>query len=509
MEAKKIAETLTSFERKVLPLVKANTPVPEIIRKSGLSEIEVMRALQWLGNKKLVELEKESQSVITLGKNGQEYVKRGLPEKSFVKALDNKKLNKDELRKKAGLDEAEMNACVGLLKQRGIIKIEPGMNISLTSLGKDFIAKKTLEESLLEKIKKHKVRIDELKPEEKFAFENLKKRKEIIAIKEEKLITATITENGQRVLKQKIPEKLIDTLAPETLKKGDWKNRKFRRYDVTINVPKISGGKKHFVKQAISYAKRIWTDLGFREMEGPIINTSFWNFDALFTPQDHPARDLQDTFFIKSPSNGKLPGKALVNSVKKAHEAGVCKSKGWQYKWDEEKARRNVLRTHTSVLSSRTIAELKKSDLPAKFFAVGRCFRNEAVDWKHLFEFNQTEGIVVDPDANFRHLLGYLKEFFKKMGFPKARFRPAHFPYTEPSLEIEVFHPVHNEWVELGGAGMFRPEVVCPLLGEDVKVLAWGPGFDRIMMDYYKIKDLRDLYSNNLEQIRNMKFWNK
>ena len=145
--------------------------------------------------------------------------------------------------------------------------------------------------------------------------------------------------------------------------------------------------------------------------------------------------------------------------------------------------------------------------MPAKFFIVGRNFRNEAVDWSHLFEFNQTDGIVIDKNANFRHLLGYLKRFFAKLGFPKARFRPAFFPYTEPSVEIDVFHPVHEEWIELGGAGMFRPEVVKPLLGEEIPVLAWGPGFDRIMMEYYGITDLRDLYKNDLKQMNKMRQW--
>ena len=293
------------------------------------------------------------------------------------------------------------------------------------------------------------------------------------------------------------------------LKSGRWKGKTFRRYDVQINVPQISGGKRHFVNQALEYARRIWMDMGFKEMTGPMLTTSFWNFDALFTAQDHPVREMQDTFFIKNPENGKLPDKKIVERVKTAHTQGVCGSTGWGGKWSEKEAMRNVLRPHTTVLSSKTLAQLKKEDLPAKFFAVGRCFRNEALDWCHLFEFNQFEGIVIDPNANFRHLLGYLKEFFKKIGFDKARFRPAHFPYTEPSVEIDVYHPGHEKWVELGGAGMFRPELTEPLLGEPTPVLAWGPGLDRIMMEYYKIKDLRDLYKNDLKQMKEMKMWLK
>ena len=189
------------------------------------------------------------------------------------------------------------------------------------------------------------------------------------------------------------------------------------------------------------------------------------------------------------------------------HENGAGISKGWQYKWDEEKAKKLVMRTHTTVLSTQILARLKEKR--GKFFAIGRNFRNEAVDWSHGFEFNQTEGIVIDPDANFRHLLGYLKEFFKKMGFPQARFRPAYFPYCSPSVEIDVYHPIHKKWIELGGAGIFRPEVVVPLIGEDIPVLAWGPGFDRIIMDYYDIHDIRELYKNDIKQLREVKMWLK
>jgi len=240
-------------------------------------------------------------------------------------------------------------------------------------------------------------------------------------------------------------------------------------------------------------------------MTGSIINSSFWNFDALFTPQDHPARDLQDSIFLKS--SEKLP--EIFKKVKEMHESGDSNSKGWGYKWDEEKAKKLVMRTHTTVLSALTLSKLKKQHTPAKFFAIGRNFRNETVDWSHSFEFNQTEGIVIDPNANFRHLLGYLKEFFKKMGFEKARFRPAYFPYTFFSTEIDVYHPVKKQWLELGGAGIFRPEVVIPLLGEDIPVLAWGPGFDRMIMDYYKINDIRELYKNDIKQLREIKTWLK
>ena len=237
--------------------------------------------------------------------------------------------------------------------------------------------------------------------------------------------------------------------------------------------------------------------MGFKEMNGPVINSGFWNFDALFVPQDHPAREMQDTFFLKGSS--KLPNKKLVNAVKKQHE------KSWKYNWSEDVAKKSVLRTHTTVLSARTLANLKDSDYPVKFFSIGRNYRNEALDWSHLFEFNQSEGIVVDPNANFKQLLGYLKEFFVKMGYDKVRVRPAYFPYTEPSVEIDVYLKEKDKWIELGGAGMFRPEVVEPLMGKYIPVLAWGFGLGRVILPYYGIKDLRDFYKNDLKQLREMK----
>jgi phenylalanyl-tRNA synthetase alpha chain len=131
------------------------------------------------------------------------------------------------------------------------------------------------------------------------------------------------------------------------------------------------------------------------------------------------------------------------------------------------------------------------------------------LDWKHLFEFHQVDGIVIDPDANVKHLKAYLRQFFGKMGYPKIRIRPAYFPYTEPSLEVEVWHPKKQQWIELGGAGIFRPEVVVPLLGHDVPVLAWGLGLERIISEYYRLTDIRDLYKNDIKQLQNMKLWVK
>ncbi len=224
--------------------------------------------------------------------------------------------------------------------------------------------------------------------------------------------------------------------------------------------------------------------------------------DALFIPQDHPARDMQDTFYIKNPEKTDLPDKNLVEAVKDMHEKGCDKGKGWGYEWREDVARKPVLRTHTTAVSARKLSEIEP---PAKLFSVDKVFRNETLDYSHLPEFMQVEGIVVDENVSFPDLLGYLKEFYMKMGFEKIRFRPGYFPYTEMSVEPEVYFEEKDEWLEMGGAGIFRPEVTEPL-GIDVPVLAWGLGLERLPLLQRDFKDIRNFYyKNNLKMLKEAK----
>ncbi|MCK5107142.1 MAG: phenylalanine--tRNA ligase subunit alpha [Nanoarchaeota archaeon] len=510
MDIERIIAKLSPLERRVLPYLTSKS-LNEIIEKSGMKDVEVMRALQWLSNKGVVKIIESEKELIVLGNNGVNYKKNGLPEKRFLNALTDKFVVVQNVLKKAGLAKEEMNICVGSLRKKAAIEIKKdnGLLVTINPNGKKLLEKESLEELFLKK--QFPINVKNLKPEELFAMKSLLSRKEIIRKDKFKIRNIELTPSGVKLSKIKIKdEDFIDRLTPKMIKSGEWKGKKFREYDVEINVPSIYRGKRHFVNQAIKSAKRIWLDMGFKEMKGNIVQSSFWNFDALFTAQDHPVRDMHDTFFIEDPKNAKLPARELVEQIKNIHEnGGNTGSTGWRYKWVEENSRTNVLRTHTTSLSGRMLASLNKEDIPCKYFALGKCFRNETLDWSHLFEFNQTEGIVIDPNANFRHLLGYLKEFFKKMGYEKARFRPAYFPYTELSLEIDVFHPVHKKWVEFGGAGIFRPEVVKPLLGVDVPVLAWGPGFDRIILEFFKINDIRELYKNDLEQLRKIKEWTR
>lgn len=264
-------------------------------------------------------------------------------------------------------------------------------------------------------------------------------------------------------------------------------------FDISAPAADAPLGKSHVIRRFMDRVRGIMAELGFEEMEGSIIESTFWNFDALFQPQDHPARDLADTFYLEGIY--PLPAdKGLVKKVRSSHE------EGWKYEWVEEEASRTVLRTHTTCLSARYLAA-QKDKRPKKFFAVGRVFRNEATDFKHLAEFHQVEGIIAWEGATFRDLLGIIREFYRKLGFEKIRFRPSFFPYTEPSLEVEVFFEPRQEWLELGGAGIFRPEVSLPLAGI-YPVLAWGLSLERPLMLLLELVDIRTFYRNDIDFLK-------
>jgi len=490
---------LHNLEKRILLALqrKAEQTAEELMKAAEMDSASVNHASAWLMSKGLVDIEETPRQKVELGAEGKEYLKQGLPERRLLKLLEAKPLSVAEATEKIGAERTKI--ATAWLSRQGLIKIDGG-NIIVTDQAKKYIRDKLEQEKALESIGRGEEIEEEL-------LKKLAKRGNIIIIRRSKQRNVKLTDKGLDELRKGIKvEDEISQLTPELIATGEWKKVKLREYDTTMPVKKVYIGRRHFMNQGMEFVRRVWLEMGFKEMQGPMINTEFWNFDALFVPQEHPAREMQDTFFVE-PSKGELPDAKIMERVRKAHEIGVCNSTGWEYKWDPEIARRNVLRPHTTVLSAKILSALKKDQLPAKYFAIGRCFRNETLDWKHLFEFNQFEGIVVDEDANFRNLIGYLREFFNKIGFEKARFRPGYFPYTEPSLEIDVYHPDREQWMELGGAGIFRPELTEPLLGEPIPVLAWGPGFDRSIMDYYGIKDMRELYKNDIKQLREVQQW--
>ncbi|MBD3389902.1 phenylalanine--tRNA ligase subunit alpha, partial [Candidatus Micrarchaeota archaeon] len=317
-------------------------------------------------------------------------------------------------------------------------------------------------------------------------------KRKLLEKETKKEFSIMLTEKGKKEAEKigEIKDELGE-LTHEMLVEGSWERGEFKPYALAPTED-AAMGKVHPLTRMVRRVKRVFLDMGFEEMEGDMVESSFWNFDALFQPQDHPARELADTFYVEGEEG--LPEKDLVEKVKKSHE------EGWKYNWSGEEAKKRVLRTHTTVLSAQHLHKLKEGEAK-KYFAVGRVFRNEATDFKHLAEFHQVEGIVAWEGATFRDLLGLLKEFYRRFGFEKIRFRPSYFPYTEPSVEVEVFFEERGEWMELGGAGIFRPEMTEPLC-DVYPVLAWGLSLERPMMLMEGLKDIRTFYKNDLDWLK-------
>ena len=330
---------------------------------------------------------------------------------------------------------------------------------------------------------------------EKEGFELLKGRK-ILEKREEIDRKIILTEEGKNIDLGEAPT--IGEITPEMIQSGDWKDKDFQKYSLNTKTTRTQHATLHPFTRFIEEIRLIFLQMGFQEIEGDYVQSAFWNMDALFIPQDHPARELQDTLYLDNSESFDLEDKELVKKIKDIHEnGGDTESTGWGGKWDVEKAKKALLRTHTTVNTIKYLAENPKP--PARVFGVGRVFRYESVDSTHLPEFTQVEGIIMEKDASFAMLIGVLKEFYKRMGFSEVRVRPAYFPYTEPSLEIEVVF--NGKWLELGGAGVFRPEVTAPF-GIEYPVLAWGLGLERLAMLKLGLKDIRMLFQSDLDWLK-------
>ena len=189
----------------------------------------------------------------------------------------------------------------------------------------------------------------------------------------------------------------------------------------------------------------------------------------------------------------------MVRRVMKTHENGwITGSIGWRYRWSFDVARRLVMRSQTTAVSARFLFKRKK--FPIKMFCVSRVFRPDVLEAKHAMEFYHCEGIVADENLNFKHLLGMLKKIVNALGIEKVEFKPGYFPFTEPSVEVFVYHPKIG-WMESAGAGLFRPEVTLPLRIK-CPVLAWGIGVDRLAMVKLGVDDIRELHTRRLDYLR-------
>ncbi len=496
-EVKELNESLHPLERAVLPVLKEGISTKEIEQATGLQEIEVNRAVQWLENKKLIKIKREETEVISLARNGMVYKEKGLPERRCIKVLE-RPLTLQEIRERANLDADELSIALGVLKKMGAISV--GEKVVVTEKGKSLQERELPGEQMMKCLPMNKVHFS---AEQRQVYEELKRRKQILDSERKTLVTVNLTDLGRKLAKEKRSDELIERVTPAMMKSMDWEKKKFRRFDVKAKVPEIMIGKRHPYASFLDEVKQKLAVLGFQEMTGPIVETEFYNFDALFQPQGHPARTWTDTYRLKFPKKGYLPRKEVVKAVKEAHEhGGKTGSKGWKYTWNPEIAMQLMPRAHDTAISPRYLSQGVK--IPGKYFSIVRCYRPDVIDATHGVEFNQLGGFVIDENLNFRHLLGLLKQFAEEMtGASQVKFLPDYYPFTEPSVQISVKHPEFG-WMELAGAGIFRPEMT-EALGIKEPVIAWGFGIDRLAMLKLGIKDIRYLFSQNIAYLRSAK----
>lgn len=399
-----------------------------------------------------------------LTEEGSKYLKEGLPEMNLLKELE-----KETDIKKLKETVENFNIALQWAKKNGWIKINKGKIILETRPSKY---------ELYESLK---------------AAKNGKTDKKTLEIMLKRNLVKEFREDLEKEARKFIGKEITNIHA-SLIKTGLWRKVKLKKYNVKATGKNIYPGKIHPYQKFILQTKERLIELGFKEMTGPIIETEFWNFDALFQPQNHPSRDWTDTYSLKNPKYGYLPDKKMVNAVKKSHEDG------WKYKWNEKKASRLMPRAHDTAISPRYLA--KGVDIPGKYFNMVRCYRPDVIDATHGVEFNQLGGFVIGEDMSLKHLLGLLKMFAIEFGkAKKIKFYPDYYPFTEPSVQISIKHEKLG-WVELAGAGMFRREMLEPL-GIDVPVIAWGVGIDRLAMCALGITDIRELFSQNLTWLRN------
>lgn len=508
-----MAEELSLAEKKVLlALSELGTATPgQVGARTGQGGVEVMNASSWLRAKGLLVRDEKLHVAYALGPEGQAYAEKGLPERRLCEAL----LRSDGALPLGALGQQpefaahpdEVKIATGQAKRKGLIEIGRGDDnqpvARLTEKGRGVAEGEIMpDERVLEQLKAGEQPEAALDPA---ALKALLDRQNVLRKRETVAYSLQLTPKGQAVIQAGITlEEGIAQLTPELLQTGKWRDVKLRPYDVTTFAPEVTGGKRHPLRRIIDDIRTIFLEMGFEEITGPFVHTTFWDMDALFVPQDHPAREMQDTFYLQQPARRELPAKGdegqYVKTIQAVHEdGGKTGSRGWGYDWNKAEAEKLLLRTHTTVETIRHLA--KNPEGPTKAFIVGRVFRKEAMDATHLPEFHQVDGIVMEEGANLRMLIGMLREFYAKMGATDVRVRPAYFPYTEPSLEVEVYY--NNRWIELGGAGIFRPEVTRPA-GCKHPVLAWGLGLERLAMMRLGLKDIRSLYESDLDWLRSV-----
>ncbi|MBI5410389.1 MAG: phenylalanine--tRNA ligase subunit alpha [Nitrospirae bacterium] len=518
MDTSSLIESLHPLEIKVLTALReeqsksasGSLQEDEISQSASLEPSQVSMAIGWLSAKSLLKVESETVTPIAcLTKVGDRYFEKYSPVERILSTIraasqTGKRLTIQDIQSREGLEPTEMSSAIGALKKEGTVRIVAGGCVEATG------APSPTAESLRALLKDLHGGPRELKlfpePMRKVVEQHSVKRgnaNEPFRIDDRIERSYRLTAEGDEVIQALSRHGLgeeVSQLTPELLKDGGWRTKRFRKYTISLRPPRVSAGKRHPYREFLDLVKHKLVSMGFQEMRGSLVETEFWNMDALYMPQFHPARAIHDVYFVKEPPRAREIAEPFLSRVAAVHkDGGKTGSAGWGYDYDRDRARRLILRSQGTAVSAHRLASGPQA--PGKYFSIARCFRYDQVDATHACDFFQVEGIVLGSDINFRTLLGLLNLFAREMAQAKeSRFLPAYFPFTEPSVELHVRHP-RLGWIELGGAGLFRPEVTLPL-GVEVPVIAWGLGLDRMAMVALGIHDIRDLFSTDLDLIR-------
>ncbi len=474
---------LTNGERKIIKYLRGKGYVGTDELFKIFDKNEVTSSISWLRDKKIINVLEKPITYFTIGSEGEKVLSSGLPEENLLKFYSSGKRNTVDLERALG-DDLRYGLAQAFRNGGKVVSGELVLDGDQKLREQISKTKKALEMAREGKLSESDAQL--LKPRKGFVNEKVRMER-----------TVKLTAVGEQIAPEALEESdEINQITPEIIENFN-EAMNLRPYDPTLYAPRYLPGKVHPLSEFIEEVRQVMLEMGFKELKGKIVESAFWNMDMLFIPQNHSARDMQDTFYLKGSTE---IDPALARKIKRVHEKGVGDSKGWQYSWSKDEASKLLLRTHTTVNTIRYLIEHPKEE--CKIFSVEKIFRKENVDASHLAEFSQVEGVISGKGVTFGVLMDTLENFYHRLGVKDVWVKPSYYPYTEPSLD--VIGTFRGKSMELGGAGMFRPEVLRPW-GIKYNVAAWGLGLERLLAIVLKLNDIRDIYRNDLSFLKERK----
>ncbi len=460
---------------------------PDSLEKSlGIGKDSVIWALENLASNGFVRIEREKSETVSITEEGKSYMKR-FPEEELVIELG-RASGQMPIGKLKGMKNFEI--ALMWAKSNDWARIDGG-ELKLTHKGRQ-IAEANAEYDARKALERLASGIQESGP----AIETLRKRNLVGVSYRSAIKSVHITAAGEKApLEGSVG---IGALTREIIAGRQWERERIRPYDINASVDHSYPARQHPVREFIDAVRSSFFNMGFKEVSGPIIESAFWNFDALFSPQDHPTREMQDTFFLKNPKQLTIDDLALMKRVREMHVDN------WKEEWSDELAKQALLRTHTTSVSARHIKRFASAsgEYPLKLFSIGKVFRNESIDYKHLAELHQCDGIIIGNGLTLANLIHTLKEFYLQIGIDEIIIKPSYFPFVEPGLEVHYYDKKRKDMIELCGGGIIRKEITRAM-GTQKTVLAWGMGLERLMFNFMEFQSLADLYKNEMGWLRN------